>query len=108
MIYCDHCVFTWIYKIYKSIIAVETDDILMNPQNRFCFDVLTQKFDTLFDYTFQEDDKLKILSITVIKSKYDIIIDKKKYIIKRIIQEYWGTKKNEDIKIQKSPFTTNK
>ena len=104
MIYCDHCVFTWIYKIYKSIIAVETDDILMNPQNRFCFDVLTQKFDTLFDYTFQEDDKLKILSITVIKSKYDIIIDKKKYIIKRIIQEYWGNKEKRGHQNSKITF----
>ena len=43
-----------------------------------------QEFDTLFDYTFQEGPKLKILATIIIQSEYDISIDYTDYIIKRI------------------------
>ena len=41
------------YQKYKSILAVETDDILMTTQNKISFERLTKYIDTLFDYTFQ-------------------------------------------------------
>ena len=33
----DHAVFSWNYDTYKSILGVETDDILMATHNRVCF-----------------------------------------------------------------------
>ena len=48
----DHAIFSWIYKNYKSFLSVETYDILMATENIICFEILTQEFDTLFDYTF--------------------------------------------------------
>ena len=49
----DHAVFTWDNKIYKYILAVETDDILIATQHRIRFNIFTQKSDTLFDNIFQ-------------------------------------------------------
>ena len=40
-----------------------------------CFEILTQEFDTLFDYKLQESAKLKLLNITIIQIKYGISID---------------------------------
>ena len=91
----DHDVFSWIYKTYKYFLAVEKYDIIMATENIICFEILTQEFDTLFDYTFQEGSKLKLLNINIIKNKYGISIDQTDHIIKKIIQEYWGTKTKE-------------
>ena len=66
----------------------------MSTENIICFERLTQEIDTLFDYTFQEGSKLKLLNINIIQSKYGISIDQTDHIMKNIIQEYWGTKKN--------------
>ena len=71
----DHAVFSWVYNNYKLFLAVETDDILMETDNIICFEIITQKFDTLFEYTFQEGSKLKLLDINIIQSKYGISID---------------------------------
>ena len=43
-----------------------------------------QEFDALFNYTFQEGPKLKILAIIIIQSKYEISIDQTDHIIKII------------------------
>ena len=56
----DHAIFTWNYQTYKSILAVETADVLMDTQHRMFFERLTQVFDTLFDYTLQEGAKLNL------------------------------------------------
>ena len=48
----DHAVFSWVYKNYKSFLAIEIYVILMATDN--IKKILTQEFDTLFDYTFQE------------------------------------------------------
>ena len=53
----DHAVFSWFYNNYKDFLDVETDDILMAKENRTCFEILTQVFDTLFGYTLQEGSK---------------------------------------------------
>ena len=53
----DHSVLSWVYKTYKSFLAVETDDILMATDNIIFFEIITQEFDTLFDHTFQEVSK---------------------------------------------------
>ena len=79
----------------------------MATQHRICFERLTQEFDTLFDYSFQEGAKLKLLNITIIQSKYFISIYNIDHIIKNIMQEYWVTKTKEYIKFQKSPFPTD-
>ena len=50
------------------------------------FQILTQEFDTLFDYTFQEVSNLKLLNINIIEGKYGTIIDQKDHIMKIIIQ----------------------
>ena len=49
--------FSYTHKIYKAILSVEKYDILMGTQNIFFFERLTQEFDTLFYYTFQEGPK---------------------------------------------------
>ena len=38
----DHAVFSWVYKIYKYFLAVETDEILTLTENRIYFERLTQ------------------------------------------------------------------
>ena len=48
----------------------------------------------LFDYTFQEGKKLKLLNINIIKISHDISINYTDNIIKNIIQEYWGKIQN--------------
>ena len=79
-------------------------DIFMAIQHRVCFERLTQEFDILFYYNFQEGVKLKLLYLSIIQIKYGIGSDQKYYIIKNIIQEYWQTNTKEEIKSQKSPF----
>ena len=66
-----------------------------------------QEFDNLFDYTFQEGEKLKLLNINIIQSKYGISIDQTDHIMKNIIQEYWGTNKKYEVTFQLSPFTVD-
>ena len=60
-----------------------------------------QEFETLFDYTFQEWPKLKLLNIRIIQGEYGISIDQTDHTIKHIIQEYWVTKKIYEVKFQK-------
>ena len=84
--YYDHAVFTWTYKSYKSIITVDTDEILMTTQHRIFFERLNQEFDTLFYYTLKEGKNLNLLNITNIQSKYGISIDQTDYSINSIIQ----------------------
>ena len=66
--------FSWYYRAYKPILEVEIDDIVMVTQNRNFFESLTQELDTLFDYTFQEEPKLKLLNSIIIQSEHCIII----------------------------------
>ena len=63
-----------------------------------------QEFYTLFDYNWQEVPKINLLNIKIVQSKYGISIDQKYYIMKNIIQEYWGTKTKDKVKSQKSLF----
>ena len=58
----------------------------MVAENRIYFEILTQWFDALFGYTFQEGSKLKLLNINIIQSKYGISIDQTDHIMKNIIQ----------------------
>ena len=55
----------------------------------------------------KKDQKLNLLNINIIKSKYGISIDHTDYIMKNIIQEYWGTKTKYELKLQQSPFTVD-
>ena len=82
--------------------------MFMATENIICFEKLTREFDTILDYTFQEVSKLKLLNINIIKSKYRISIDQTYHFMKKIIQEYWGTKEKYEVKFQKSPFTVDK
>ena len=66
-----------------------------------CFERLTQESDTIFEYTFQEGSKLKLLNINIIQGKYGINIDQTYHIMKNIIQEYWGTKTKDEVKFKK-------
>ena len=50
------------------------------------FGRLAQVFYNLFDYTFQEVSKLKLLNINLIQSKYGISIDQTDHNMKDIIQ----------------------
>ena len=77
-----HDIFSWVYNDYKSFLAVETDDILMETDNRIWFESLAQTFDTLFNYTFQEVSKIKILYINIIQRKYGISMDQTDHIMK--------------------------
>ena len=78
----DHALLSWVYRNYKSLLAVETDEILMATENIISFERLTQEFDTLFEYTFQEESKLKLPNINIIQCKHVIIIDQTDYIKK--------------------------
>ena len=82
----DHVVTNCDYRTYKSIIAVDTYGIFMATQHMICFEILSQYFDNLFDYTFQEGDRVNLLNINIIQNKSDIIIDQTSHIIKNIIQ----------------------
>ena len=44
----------------------------------------------------------------MIQSKHGISIHQTYHITKIIIQEYWGTKKKDEVKYQKSPFQVDK
>ena len=66
----DHAVLAWVYNTCKSSLAVETDEILMATENIICFERITQQFDTIFDYTFQEVSKTKLINIIIIQGKY--------------------------------------
>ena len=100
----EHAVFTLVYMNYKSFIAVETYDILLEIQSRICFEILMQEFDTILDCTFQKGPKLKLLIINIIQSEYGISIDQTDHIIKRIIQEYWVTNTRYEVRFQKPHF----
>ena len=76
----------------------------MATYNIIYFEILTQKIYTLFDYTFQEVSKLKLLNINIIQSKYGIIIDETDHIMKNNIKEYWLTKTKDEVKFQQSTF----
>ena len=103
----DHDSFNWNNQTYKSILAVETDGILIATQHSIYFDILTHEFDTLFGYTYQERAKSKLLNITITYIKYGISIDQTNHITNKSIQEHFRTKKIEDIKYHKTPFTTD-
>ena len=47
----------------------------METHNIICFERMTKEFDTIFDYTFQEESKLKLFNITMIQSEHGINID---------------------------------
>ena len=79
----------------------------MATENKICFEILVQEFDTLFDYTLQEGSKLKLLDINIVQGKYGISIDQTDHIMINIIKYYWGTKTEYEVKFQKSPFPTD-
>ena len=54
----------------------------MAKENIICFERITQEFYTLFDYTFQEGSKIKLLNINTIQGKYGISIDQTDHIMK--------------------------
>ena len=79
----------------------------MAIENRICFEVLSKESENLFYYTSQEISKIKLLNINIIQSKYNIIIDQTDHIMKKTIQEYWGTKIKYEVKFQQSLFPTD-
>ena len=62
----DHAVVSWTYNKYKSIIVLETYDILIETHNIIGFERLPKYFDTIFDYTSKVGPKLNLLNITII------------------------------------------
>ena len=50
----DRDVFSWIHKACKYFLPVEKYNILMETHNRICLGKLIKRFETLFDYTYQE------------------------------------------------------
>ena len=52
----------------------------------FCFEILVQEFDTLFEFTSQEGPILNIPKINIIQLKYIISIDQAYHIMTNIIQ----------------------
>ena len=76
----------------------------MTTKNRIFFERLTNEYNIIFDYTSQEGLKLNILNPTIIKSEHSLRIDQIDYIINNIIQYYLVTKKNQEIKFQRSHF----
>ena len=58
----------------------------METQSSIWFEIQIQWFETLFEYTFQERQKLKILNINIIQIEYGISIDQTYHIIKNIIK----------------------
>ena len=62
----------------------------MTEENRICFERLAQEFDTLFDYNFQEVQKLNLLNISIIQSKYGISIYQTDHIIKVLFNNIGG------------------
>ena len=59
-----------------------------------CFEILTQEFGTLFEYTFQEVSKIKLLNINIIQSKYGTSIDQTDHIMKISFKNIGEPKKN--------------
>ena len=100
----DHYIFTWNYHTYNYILAVKTHTILMATHHSIRFERLTQDFDNVLDYTFQECAKLKLFNITIIYIKYIIIIDQTHHIIKNIIQEYLATTTKRKSNFRNHPF----
>ena len=84
----DHTVLFCIYNNYKSFPSVETYGILMATKNMICFEILMQKSDTIFNYTFQKEALLNLLNINIIQSENVISIYQTDNIIKNITQEY--------------------
>ena len=76
----------------------------MAAQNIIYLEITMQEFYTIFDYTFQELQKLKLLNTNIIQSKYIISIYHTDQITKIIIQEYCGTKTKYEVRFQQSPF----
>ena len=89
-----HNLLSWVYKNYKSLFAVETYEILLVTENRICFEILMQEFDTLFDHTFQELPELKLLNIDIIKGKYGINIDQTDQIMKLLFNNIGEQRQN--------------
>ena len=77
-------------------------------QYRFFFEILTQGFDTIFYYTFQEGSKLNLLNIHIIQIKYGISIKQTDNIMKNIVQECWGKNTKYEVQFQQSPFPVDK
>ena len=92
-----HDIFSLVYNNYKSLLAVETDGIIMSTENRLCFEILTQEFDTMFEYTSQTGLKLKLFNIKIIQSKYDISFDQTDHIMKKLFKNIGKKKKRGKI-----------
>ena len=73
----DYDVFSWLYRTYNYFLVVETYDILMSTENIICFERLTQEFYTLFDYTYQEGSKLKLLNTKNFKVNMASVLTKR-------------------------------
>ena len=65
-IYSGLSEFSFIWNNYKSFLSVEIDYILMATYNSIFIEILMHKFYTLFDWTFQERQKLNIILINII------------------------------------------
>ena len=75
----------------------------MATENIICFERLTQEFDTLFDYNFQEGSKLKLLNINIIQRKYMASVLTKHITSWKISFKNIGKKKDE-VKFQQYQF----
>ena len=53
----------------------------MTTQNSISFEILMQKFYSLFDHTSQEGPKVKLININIIQSEYGISIEEIYHII---------------------------
>ena len=58
----------------------------METENIIFFEISTQEYENIFDHTFQEGSKLKLLNINIILGKYVISTDQAYQIKKSIIQ----------------------
>lgn len=102
----DKATFTWVFDDYRSIFAVETDDVLMVTQHESCYHELRRHLDTLFEYTCQDNKMIHFLNLRIIQSVHGISVDHTEHIEKNILKSYWKDTPPDQIALVTDPFPT--
>ena len=66
---------------------MKTNETLLSTQPRSLFEHLHQELEIIFNYTYQEVSKLKLLNLIIIQIKYRIVIYHMDNIVHNILDK---------------------
>jgi hypothetical protein len=100
----DHGVFLWTFQTIKSLLVLETYDILMASENDIPFIHLKEELGKMFDLTTATGSTLKFLNLRLIQTPCGISLDQTSHIMSQIIQPYFKDVPHTSIPNRQFPF----